>query len=206
MIRLSIDDRVSDLATAPIGRVADIVAQAMATLPADRVLLAVAVDGRPVPKHAEEERLAFDASSVGEIGIRTGDRDFWARSGLDIALSTVERMHHTLIRASELFRDEHVADANRCFVRCLEGLERFLETVVVTRAAMRLDFTTVRVDGCSLAQIEREFLQILRHILHCQEATDWIGIADRVEYELLPNLSSWRTALRSLRLAHASCT
>ena len=43
------------------------------------------------------------------------DRKIWAENGLDIALSCIEKVQRSLVRSSELFREEgRTADANRC--------------------------------------------------------------------------------------------
>jgi len=76
--------------------------------------------------------------------------------------------------------------------------------VTMTRCALLLDFTQIHVDGRPLSQIEKEFTQILRAILACQEVSDWQGIADRIEYELLTNLVSWKNSLNKLRLSQIS--
>ena len=128
----------------------------------------------------------------------------FAANGFDMALSTIERMQLSLLRAAELFREEKTADANRYFSHCQEGLERFQETVTLTRAVLKLDFTKIGVENRTLSQVDKEFSQILKSILVCQEASDWQGIADCVEYELITNLSSWTNALRLLRLSQHS--
>jgi hypothetical protein len=60
------------------------------------------------------------------------------------------------------------------------------------------------VDGFTLAQIEENFLNVLRTILSYQEKGDYLGIADKIEYELLTNLCMWAEGLRVIRRNRAS--
>lgn len=128
----------------------------------------------------------------------------WAESGLDVALTNVERIKRSLIRAAEMLRESESSEACPFFIHCVDGLERFLETVMITRAALRLDFNRIEVDGLPLSQIESEFTSILASVLECQEKQNFSGIADIVEYELLTNLCSWARALRQLQLSRQS--
>lgn len=143
-------------------------------------------------------------SGVEELGIRTADKKVWAASGLDMALSSIERMQRSLIRSAQLFRDGSIVEANRYLVICIEGLERFAETIFVTRCALSLDFTQIPVEDRTLAAVEKDFANILRGILACQEKNDYEGIADGLEYSLLTNIVSWRSGLRQLRNAQLS--
>jgi len=75
---------------------------------------------------------------------------------------------------------------------------------MITRCALKLDFTRIMVEGTSLARLEREFSEILDGIVACQEKSDYAGIADKVEYELLTNIYLWTNALKTLRLSAMS--
>lgn len=125
----------------------------------------------------------------------------WALHGLDIALTRIEQVQRTLVRASELFREENKTEANRYFVHCIDGLERFLEATSSTRSALKLDFSKVAIEGTSLSQIETELLTILQSIVKYQESSDYSGLADKIEYELITNLYSWAVILGQLRIS-----
>ncbi|NBX77032.1 MAG: hypothetical protein EBQ92_10795 [Proteobacteria bacterium] len=123
----------------------------------------------------------------------------WAESGLDIALTCVERVKGSLIRSAELFREEDSVRANRFFLQCVEGLQRFMEAIRNTKTAMQLDFAKIPTDMGSLSDTEKSLLFILRGMFQNQERKEYEEIADKIEYELLTNLSMWTTALGALR-------
>lgn len=132
------------------------------------------------------------------------DPAIWAANGFDIALSCIERVQRTLVRAAEWFHDQDSVNANRIFAQCMEGLERFTETMLITRSVLKLTADTMAVDGFTLGKIETQMENILRSILECQERADNEGIADRIEYALIPNLSLWSQALTQLKRSQAS--
>jgi hypothetical protein len=164
----------------------------------------ILLNGDPLRQAQQLSAMDYPIDDVRDLQIHTVDKEIWAATGLDIAISCVERLQRSLIRAAELFRDEEKGEANHFFVHCIDGLERFLETIMITRCALKLDFSRIEIHGVSLSRIEQEFATILKTILECQERADYIGVADKVEYELLTNLSAWKSALRQLRLSSMS--
>jgi hypothetical protein len=127
------------------------------------------------------------------------DLSIWAESGLDIALTCVERVKGSLIRSAELFREEDSVRANRFFLQCVEGLQRFMEAIRNTKSAMQLDFTKIPTDMGNLSDTEKSLLFILKGMFQNQERKEYEEIADKIEYELLTNLSAWTGALGALR-------
>lgn len=123
----------------------------------------------------------------------------WSQSGIDVALTSLERIQVSLIRAAELFREDDTQNANRFFIQCIEGLQRFLEAVKNTRIALNIDFKKVSCESGTLADIEEHLLRILKGLFSSQQAKRYDEVADRIEYELLTNLSSWNGSLRKIQ-------
>jgi len=126
------------------------------------------------------------------------DSAIWSQGGLDVALAFLERIQVSLIRAAELFRETNPSEANRFFAQCVEGLQRFLEAVRNTQSALSIDFTQISNDNVTLAETEKNLLGILKMVFQNQQRKEYEEIADRIEYELLTNLSSWNSALKKL--------
>lgn len=135
---------------------------------------------------------------ISEVVVTPIDRHIWALNALENAISCVERTQRTLIRSSELFRENKFSEAHGFFFRCLEGLERFLETLMRIRVTLKLDFQQITHDGISLTQHEHNLLLILKNILHLQGQGDYENIAEKLEYELLTNLVGWGHALKQI--------
>lgn len=201
---LAVDDQVSEFIGEDTQKVGDVLQRVTAELPPNRVVAHIVLNGRAIPKYEQSRMLENSLREVKELQIRTADAEIWAANGMDIALSRLERVHSSLLIAAELFRDEEAERGGICLNRCLEGLERFLETVIITRCALKLDFSRIEVEGMTLARLEREFSTILEAIVDCQLRQDFIGIADKVEYELLTNIHLWTGALQKLRLSALS--
>ncbi len=133
------------------------------------------------------------------------DQTMWAQSGIDISLNRLESIQRSFIRSSELFRDKDLAMANRFFIQCLDGLERFFEAVVATKHARKLDFKQIMAtENETLDAIESQLISILTNTLQLQESKDYTAISDKIEYELITNLHAWNFALKKLRISFNS--
>lgn len=133
------------------------------------------------------------------------DQALWAQSGIDISLNRLESIQKSFIRSSEMFRDKDLAAANRFFIQCLDGLERFFEAVIATKHARKLDFKQIMAtENDSLDTIESQLITILTNTLQLQEAKDYTAISDKIEYELITNLHAWNFGLKKLRISFNS--
>lgn len=204
MTRVSVDDQIAEVKTHIGDKLSDVLKAITAQLPPNRIVKEVLLDGQLVAKPQRGAALDSLLAEIKELQIRTADREIWAVNGLDIALSSLERIQRSLIRVAEVCHEQDNPQAERYLRPCIEGLERFFETIAISRGAMNLDFARIDVDGISLAQIETEFIASLDSMIENKAQGDLPAVADVVEYELLPNLSSWTRALRRLRLAQTS--
>ncbi|MBY0371729.1 hypothetical protein K2X33_13680 [bacterium] len=206
MIRISIDDSLAESANwEKAESVEDVVKAVTLGLPPDRIVTSVSVDGQMLTRQQTCPALKERLQSIRELQIRTADARAWAIHGLDRAVADINRLQQSLLLAAEYFRDERVQEGNRIFLRCIEGLERFLDTIVLTRLAMKLDFNRMCVDGIPFSRLEKDLSLILRSIVTAQEQQDYETLADKVEYELLTCFHSWSRGLQQLKLsAHSN--
>jgi len=200
MIRISVDDKISELGHDHPAQICDALTSVLSTLPENRVVTEITLDGQQF----NQSSLKVPLETIKELQIRTASKEIWRANGIDIALTQIERVQKSLVCTAELLRCEDREKAYRLFVHCIDGLERFLESIMITRCVLNLNFDQILVDGISLSKIEEDFNNILATILTHQREENFIGIADKVEYELLTNLHSWTKALNQLRYIQPS--
>lgn len=205
MTRLSIDDQISDLPGRECRSVGEAIEALLSSLPPDRVVTGIFLDGRRLSDYERNRGLAGDLSSVESLQIRTSSRGVWVAGGLDLAASTIQSIQRSLVRTGELIDAGDRSAADRSFLHCIEGLERFSETVTIARCVLGIDFTRVYVEGIPLSQIESELARIVREVARYRDEGDIDSITERVEYALLTNLSLWKQALGQLRARYQSC-
>jgi len=203
--KISIDGSAHHIDAQAGKKLGEILEDVMTSMSPARVVTEITVDGKSLRGLLHQpDCYESNCDSVNDIEIQTVDRAIWAESGIDMALSSLERVKTSLVKVAELFRGGSNIKANDYFVRCVEGLERFIETMMTTRGILELDFTKISHDGLSLAKMESELCQILQSIVHQQENAEYEAIADQLEDELAPNLAFWVRALKQLRLTQSS--
>lgn len=199
MIKLRLDDSPCNLTAEEGHKVGDAITHALSSLPPTRIVTQMKIDGNRYSARAQSEIMNESIESTYDIEIKTADKAIWAATGFDIALSCIEMVQRSIIRSAELFRETDKLNGNRLFVQCIEGLERFIEAITVTKIAINLDFAKANVDGVTLSQLENDLQTVLVSVFSFQEKEDYQGLADKIEYELLTNLSHWGQALKQLR-------
>lgn len=204
MARINIDSHVSELPADPARNLGEVLNDVILGLPANRIVTGIALNGKYISRAEKDLFANQNIQEFEELSIRTTDKAIWSANGIDMALSCIESVEKSLIVVAELYRDNNIAEANHFFAHCIEGLERFTEILMLTRSALRPDFSQVRVDQLSLSEVEEHLSLILKNILQCQERNDYPGIADRVEYELIPNLCHWTAGLKQLKNVYTS--
>lgn len=198
MMRICVDDRISMMDPGDTLRLGDVVQGVLSELPPNRVISGICLNGSPVPKHRERAALQRRLREVQDLQIRTADVSLYARHGLDTALDSLEQLARSLVHAAGVFRSGNTAEAVRYFHHCLEGLERFLGIVSITKSVMGLDFQNVVLGDVTLAQVETHYANILLAMEENQKLQDYEMVADRIEFGLLPNLGLWRKGLGRL--------
>ncbi|MCX6102035.1 MAG: hypothetical protein NT000_02070 [Proteobacteria bacterium] len=206
MIKLRLDDAICELEPSGNIKIEEAINSAISTIPPTRVITRVNVNGARYQSTEKNSILQESTKSSHDIEILTADKAIWAATGYDIALSSIERVQRSIIRSAELFREFDNLNGNRLLVQCIEGLERFIEAITITKRAVGLDFSKINVDGMILSQIESNLQQILNSVFNLQEKEDYQELADTIEYELLTNLVNWTQALTQLRTEQNSNT
>ncbi len=204
MTRVLIDDQTSDVILESGGRMDDFVQALSAQLPPNRVIKEILLDGRYLPKSLRNQTLKQLIGEIKEVQIHTADRETWGTRGIEQATYTIERLQRSLLKAAELCFDRNTQPAERFLGQCLEGLEQFIENILVARGVRSLNFDQFMVDGITLSQIERQFNKSLESLGKSHLSKSFEAAADTIEYEILPNLSSWVKALHQLRLSSLS--
>ncbi|MSP18808.1 MAG: hypothetical protein EXR74_04480 [Bdellovibrionales bacterium] len=206
MIKLRLDDSICELEPSGNIKIEEAINSAISTIPPTRVITRVNVNGARYQWTEKNSILQESTKSSHDIEILTADKAIWSATGYDIALSSIERVQRSIIRSAELFRELDNLNGNRLLVQCIEGLERFIEAITITKRAVGLDFSKINVDGITLSQIESNLQQILNSVFNLQEKEDYQELADTIEYELLTNLVTWTQALKQLRTQQNSNT
>jgi hypothetical protein len=96
-----------------------------------------------------------------------------------------------LLSNAGLFRRGQEFQAKESFVQSVEGLEFFVAFIDQMASISRLDLAVTTYEGKSIREAFNDLNQIFMEIIAAQEKSDWVLLADLVEYELAPQLQRW---------------
>jgi hypothetical protein len=187
---ISVDTELSDVSPSDAETLGSFLARVAQSLPPERVVAEVAVDGKKVAWRRLLGRAADCLKGVTRLEIRTADRHFWIENAIPNALAETERLGRSFLHAATMLREGRNDEAARLVARFSEGLERAMEL---------LSFR---------AEPDREIVavsEVLVRIADDGAAQRWNVVADRIEYELLPHLHVWRSQLEAWHLEATRC-
>lgn len=194
---LNVDNAISELKqNLPLP---EMLKRLISSLPSNRVVSEVVIDGRRVAVSHPNTWARTITGTIEEVQIRTVDKALWAESGFDFALSNLDRVRQSLARAAEMLVDLRPPQAERFVSKCLDGLEKFHDSLQATEQALGIELIKMTIDGVALQRLIDDFSQLLEQIYFLSEREDFAAIAEKIDFELLPNLYTWRRSLEVLR-------
>ncbi len=117
----------------------------------------------------------------------------------DVALSALESSSQYLPnvrvaveRTAGLLRAGRIEEGNRIYAQLLDALG-------VLVFAMSAAGEQLREVGAPLGSASREARESVDGLLEAQQRCDWVRIADRLEYEVVPLLGVWDERIRDVR-------
>jgi hypothetical protein len=96
-----------------------------------------------------------------------------------------------LLNNALLFRRGQEFQAKESFVQSVEGLEYFVSFIEQLAGISGLDLTVANYEGKTIRESFNDLNHIFMEIIAAQEKSDWVLLADLVEYELCPQLQRW---------------
>lgn len=111
----------------------------------------------------------------------------------------IDPIMEAVLQVAELFRVSDERDASQRYLRLLESIQLFLQTLEMVRQALNLDFGRISWHGQSAEQRLQKLSGLVQELLSAQESQDWVLLADVLQYDLIEELKGWRDHLPALR-------
>lgn len=111
----------------------------------------------------------------------------------------LEPIMEAVLQVAELFRVSDEREASQQYLRLLESVQLFLQTLDMARQSLNLDFDRVSWHDMSAEQRLLKLSGLVQDLLSAQESQDWVLLADVLQYDLVEELKGWRDHLPVLR-------
>ncbi len=176
-------DAVSDLATGARS-IHDLLNAAYDSklIAEDQIVLSIEIDGNN--HELEDEKIkgaAFDFSSIGELKISTKRALDVLKESLDGGGESCRNLAEDSKRIAELFRSQKLADANESYSSLITNIEETLGYLFQLQEHILNMAGTVNNDRFD--EIWKRFHDVAEETITFQEDSDWVMLADLLEYE-----------------------
>ena len=138
---------------------------------------------------SEIEKLEVEINSIQEIVARN----------LNNAEDYLERLIPGIQRAAELFQGENEIEANKFFLKIVDGMEWLSQILDSVIKVLKLDQGQVEFKGKTLPERQAKLVELTKQLLEANQNKDWVLVADLLEYEIGPFYLEWADFLPELK-------
>jgi hypothetical protein len=122
-----------------------------------------------------------------------------ALEALNEVSQQLEEAERLKAEAAELLQRNQTAKALEQLGVCVRIWQHAHEAVVKTAELLRVDLTTVEVEGRALAEVLGGFAGQLRQIKSALEQRDFVSLGDVLLYETQQTTENWLAWIRAMR-------
>lgn len=165
----------------------------------DRTIREVKVNGANFEAAAMGPAGGLARAEIMRLDVETLDTNEVAQHFLARAHVFVGPIVQAVEQVAELFRVGDEQEASEHYLRVLESIQLFMQTLQSTREALSLDFDAARAEGVSAQGRLDRLSGLVKELLAAQEQEDWVLLSDILQYDLSPELNAWNELMPELR-------
>jgi hypothetical protein len=166
----------------------------------NRLVVHVLVDGQEpdLAQMPAVRKLPLDRHTMF---IETADPRELAGQVLGEVQGQLDEADRLRVEASDLIHKNQNQKAMERLSGCFSTWQHAQESVLKTAQLLRLDLSTLDVDGTPMTEMVQGFATQLRQIKSALENRDFVALNDILTYEAPETTAHWRAAIAALRAA-----
>jgi hypothetical protein len=161
------------------------------------VVRSIKIDGQESsPDSSEAQRMQISKIATLEVEISTlADM---INKNIDNADAYLIRLIPGIEKSVELFRVGNEQEANKFFVKIVDGIDWFSQVLDIILTAKEISPDTV-FEGKSIQDRRTSLVDLTQQMVDANKNQDWVLLADLLEYEILPYYQEWSNLLPGFR-------
>lgn len=163
------------------------------------VVTAVRFDGVEEPTFREPDQARRGLAALASIEVETATRRALVDDALTQGWSAAEALATAAGKTSETFRTGGIASANRHLSDLGEGIRTLLAVLGTVSDALGVSLDQFESGGRPVAAHLAQMVEQLEWMIQAQQSHDWLTLADILEYDVQPSLTSCREVFDALR-------
>ena len=161
------------------------------------VVRSIKIDGQESsPDSSEAKRTQISEIATLEVEISTlADM---INKNIENADAYLIRLIPGIEKSVELFRIGNEQEANKFFVKIVDGIDWFSQVLDIILTAKEISPETV-FEGKSIQDRRTSLVGLTQQMVDANKNHDWVLLADLLEYEILPYYQEWSNLLPGFR-------
>lgn len=160
------------------------------------IILQILIDGNPYLFIEQEENLFLD--SVKSIEVTTANSKDITLAGVMDSLTHLNVLINQLQEIVEKIQMGNEKEGLDLLLTTIEGLRWFNAVLLSVEGILGFDLREMFYNGESFENHRNKLNNILNEMLTFFKMKDWVGLADAIAYELIPNLQEWKNWMPTL--------
>ena len=168
-------------------------------LPPNRMLGEVILNGQSYSEDIPHAAVEVERTEINRLELITRSSEEIALHFLQNGATILESLLSALPAIIEIFRLGDETEANEHYLRFLDALHLLVGMLDHATKIMDIPLKQQIKEYGSLDNRLRKLAEMVTQLLKIQQETDWIYLADILEYELTPELEMLRDIMPHLR-------
>ena len=162
----------------------------------NEIILQILIDGNPYLFVEQEESLFLD--SVKSIEVTTANSKDITLAGVMDSLTHLNILINQLQEVVEKIQSGNEKEGLDFLLTTIEGLRWFNAVLLSVEGVLGFDLREMFYNGESFENHRNKLNKVLNEMLAIFKMKDWVGLADTIEYELVPHLEEWKSWMPTL--------
>lgn len=158
------------------------------------------LDGEDVEVDSKEARQT-PVNKVSSLEIEISSLSSLISKNISNAEDYLKKFIPGIQKASELFHSGNEQEANKFFLKIIDGIEWFSQVVDAVVNVIGDKEESLSFNKKTIAERKQRMLELISQMVAANKNRDWVLLADLLEYEVLPYYKEWQTILPDLKQA-----
>jgi len=169
-------------------------------LPEDHLVGTVRLNGNEFNEAYSRQARDICISTVNNLDITTVSLEQFACAAIKDCAVFLDNIAQCTIKTAELFRIADECEANEQYAKLIDSLRALYQFIDQSRQVTRWNFDKSMYERTPIRDHWVRLTAIVDDLKNIQEESDWVLLADLLEYELTPCLMCWREICASRAL------
>jgi len=164
-----------------------------------RMVTGARFDGVDEPAFRDPHAASRALGDLATVEVAVGTPTDLIRRSLDESADAVSCLADATLRVGAAFRGYDIHPANHGLSQLASGLQMLVAIATAVAQARGVGLDDLTVNGTAAGALVAEMTGHVDAVIAAQATSDWITVADIVEYDLEPTVRRWQTLFESLR-------